>query len=275
MKVAVTIKRDSQLARQVAERLLLFGEKELGVDMYVDIDVIDEIEWGKVYRPGIDRIDAVVVVGGDGTLFRFLQRLPDCDPPPIFTVKAGRKNFLMEVNPEESEKRFKDFIEGKYILEEYPRIVARIFGKHTRNPLALNDVVLSGWGAHTYKAIGLSLFVEEEKVYSFFGDGIIIATPLGSTAYALAAGGPIVDPSLNCVVVVPIAPMQFNVKPLVAPLTKRVRVSIDYGEAALVVDGQLADSLRAGEAVEVYGSICSVKLARFSRYSTYARLFTA
>jgi len=272
VRVSLVLKKNCSMCRDITRRALEYGEKELGLDMYLDIEAVDEVAWGKVYRPGVDKVDAVIVVGGDGTLFRLLHKIRgDCETP-LLTVKAGRRNFFMEIKPEEVEQRLRDFVEGRYLVEEYPRLDAVIAGRGVTAPPAINDIVLTGWGPYRYKVISLNVYVDEEKLYSISGDGIVIATPVGSTAYALSAGGPVVDHRLSCVVVVPIAPIQFNAKPVVASLDRKLRVEVVHGDAALVVDGQLVDRVKVGECIEVAKSRCGARLVRFSRFSTYARL---
>ncbi|MCC6045201.1 MAG: NAD(+)/NADH kinase [Ignisphaera sp.] len=272
MRVAITLKKNCDICRELAWKVLELGERELGLDMYIDVEAVDEIAWSKIYKPGSDKVNAVIVIGGDGTLFRFLHKLRECCDITLLTVKAGRRNFFMEVKPEELEQRLRDFAEGKYFIEEFPRLNVVIAERDVIAPPALNDVVIASWGPYRYKVIGLEVHIDEEKLYSVACDGVVIATPVGSTAYALSAGGPIVDHRLGCMVVVPIAPIQFNAKPVVISLDRKLRVGVIHGDAALVVDGQLVDRLKAGEHVEITGSKCSAKLVRFSRFSTYARL---
>lgn len=273
MRVSLVLKKDCMVCREIARNVLEYGEKELGLEMYLDAEAVNDLTWSKIYRPGVDKVDAVIVVGGDGTLFRFLHKIRNDCEILLLTVKAGRRNFFMEIRPEEVKQRLKDFAEGRYLIEEYPRLDVIVLKRDFTTPSALNDIVLTSWGPYRHKVIGLDVYVDEEKLYSITGDGIVVATPVGSTAYALSAGGPIVDHRLSCVVVVPIAPMQFNAKPVVLSLDRRLRIGVAHGDVALVVDGELVDKLVVGESVEVFRSRCGAKLVRFSRFSTYARLF--
>ncbi|MEM0027733.1 MAG: NAD(+)/NADH kinase [Ignisphaera sp.] len=272
MRIAVVVRRDCEKCGIIAKNVLEYGRSELGIDMCIDIEVADQIQWSNICRVGYDHIDAAIVIGGDGTLFRFLHRIGDQCNIPIFTVKAGRRNFLMEVAPEDVLKRLRDFVDGRYMVEEYIRIRPRIRNRNSTLPPAINDVVVAGWGSSKFKVINLDVYVDEEKLYSVAGDGVIIATPVGSTAYALSAGGPVLDHSLNCLVIVPVAPIQFNARPVVIPSEKRVSIRVVDGEAVAVVDGQVAENLFPGDVVEVVRESCTVKLVRFERFSTYARL---
>ncbi|MDK6028431.1 NAD(+)/NADH kinase [Ignisphaera sp. 4213-co] len=273
MRIIVVVKRNCENCYSIAKNVLEYGERELSLDMCIDIETADQIHWKSVCRAGHDNVEAAIVIGGDGTLFRFLHKAGNLCDIPIFTVKAGRRSFLMEVRPEDVLKRIRDFVEGRYRVEEYMRIRPRILGKDAKLPLAINDVVVSSWGSHKYKVISLNVYVNDEKLYEVTGDGVIVATPVGSTAYALSAGGPIVDHHLQCFVIVPLAPIQFNAKPVVVSSEKKISVEVIRGEAAVVVDGEITDNMFSGDVVEISKEACPVKLVRFSRFSTYARLY--
>ena len=272
MRIGVVPKRGSVHAAAIARELLVFGE-ELGVEMVVSREVADEVRWDKTFVVGVDDVDYIVVVGGDGTLLRLLHRLGDSDTP-VMTVRMGRRGFLLDVPPFEAKARLRDLVEGRFVVEEYMRISARIEGRGLELPPALNDVVVSSWGPTKTKVVRLVVYRDDDPVYSVEGDGVVIATPVGSTAYSLAAGGPIVDSGLEAILVTPLAPMQPALRPVVlsADSVVRVRVGSDSGPAACVVDGQVVEVLRPGDIVAVSKASKPARIVRFTRTPTYARL---
>lgn len=271
--IGVTVKKGDERGYQLARRMLEFIERVLGFTALLDVELAYDVGWDKTFVVGEDHVDALVVIGGDGTLFRTLHRLGwRCDTP-VLTVKLGRRAFLLDIAQEEALERLKDFAAGRYRIEEYIRLEVT-WGEDRRAPPVLNDVVLSSWGTPKAKVVGLSVYVDDEHLYSFKGDGLIVATPIGSTAYTLSAGGPIVDTKVGALVITPIAPLQFYAKPVVASSSSivKVRVAEDSGPVAVVVDGQPLEALGPGEEVTARSSQCTAKIVRFRRLSVYERL---
>ena len=175
-------------------------------------------------------VDAIVVVGGDGTLLYTLSKA-SCKTPPVITVRAGRRAFLLDLEPEEFEGALKRFLEGDYFEEVHKRLdVEGIY--------ALNEVaVLSKWRRVTR----VNVSADGYKVYEGLeGDGVIISTTVGSTAYALSAGGPLVDPRTEVLLVVPVNPIQLNARSIVLPSTSKVRVEVTRNREETIV---LADGI--------------------------------
>jgi len=271
--VGVVVKKGSEQGYALARDLLLYGVEELGLDMVVDEEVADGVSWSKTFRVGVDPVDVIVVIGGDGTLFRTLHKLGEMQIP-IMTVRMGRRGFLLDVPPFEARDRLRDLVEKRFRIVEYMRLKAEIEGREYALPLALNDIVVQSWGPSKTKVVRMVVYVEDDILYAVDGDGVILSTPLGSSAYALAAGGPIVDSELESLVVVPLAPLQFNAKPIVLSPDKtvRVRIAMGSGPAACIVDGQSIELLKPGDIVVVRRAKSSAKIIRFSRINTYARL---
>ncbi len=271
--IGVVVKKGSERGYAIARELLLYGVEELGLDMVVDEEVAESISWSSTFRVGIDPVDVIVVIGGDGTLFRTLHRLGEMSVP-IMTVRMGRRGFLLDVPPFEARDRLRDLVEGRYTVVEYMRLRASIKGRDTPLPLALNDVVIQSWGPSKTKVVRIVVYTDDDILYAVDGDGVIVSTPLGSSAYALAAGGPLVDAELDSLVVVPLAPLQFNAKPVVLSPSRvvRVRIAMGSGPAACVVDGQSIELLKPGDIVEIRRAEKPAKIIRFTRVNTYARL---
>ncbi|NPA96129.1 MAG: NAD(+)/NADH kinase [Crenarchaeota archaeon] len=272
-RVGVVVKKGSLDSAKLARELLEYGARELELEMMLDCEASSEVLWSNVFRLGVDPIDAVVVIGGDGTLLRTLHRLGDRQVP-IMTVRMGRRGFLLDVPPFEAVNRLRDLAEGRFSIVEYMRLRATIASNGFSMPPALNDVVIQSWGPSKTKVTRLVVYVDEDILYSIDGDGVIVATPIGSSAYALAAGGPVVDVELESVVVVPLAAMQFNAKPVVLSPRRKIsiRVASGSGPAACVVDGQSVELLKPGDMVLIERAPVPAKIIRFARVNSYDRL---
>ena len=171
-----------------------------------------------------DSVDLIIVVGGDGSLLN-AARIAVRYHLPVLGIHRGRLGFLTDVPPDRISS-IHAILQGDYIEEERPLIKANFIDKqgNQHDLLALNDVVLlPGDVAHM---IEYDTYVDDLLVYSQRADGLIIATPTGSTAYALSGGGPILHPSLNAVVLVPMFPHTLSSRPIVLDGNNRIRIHI-------------------------------------------------
>ena len=180
----------------------------------------------------LETYDFIVSVGGDGTILRILQEVEEC--PPIFGINTGRIGLLTHANPE----NFRDVLPGvvdRWETEEFMRIEAEINGKVMLR--ALNEIAfLSNTPA---RLIGLRVSVDGVEIEDMRCDGILLATPIGSTAYALSSGGPIIDPYLESILIVPVAPFRLGWKPWVIKHDRRIEIKVSRERNALAIsDGQ-------------------------------------
>ena len=216
--------------------------------------------------------DLVVAIGGDGTILRTARELRGT--VPILGVNLGRLGFLAEVSAEELEEAFGEVLDGRVRVEERTGLSAYAEGEGEVF-FAVNDVVLER-GASP-RMMEVRVFVEDELLGSYLADGIIFATPTGSTAYSLSAGGPIVHPGLDALILTPICPHSLSVRPMVLPPDEEVvvRVRSDRGEdMALTVDGQLRCRLHPEDTVRVRRAEEKVRLVAFPDRSFYSVLRT-
>ena len=182
--------------------------------------------------------DLVVVLGGDGT---FLSAAREVAPRavPIIGINQGHLGFLTQISRDTMVEGIRPVLEGKYLPEERILIEASIIrdGETIERALALNDTVLSRGGAG--QMIEFEVFINQEFVYTQRSDGLIISTPTGSTAYALAAGGPIMQAGLNAFTLVPICPQSMTNRPIAIPDTSVIEILITKsGDARAHFDGQ-------------------------------------
>ena len=203
-------------------------------------------------------VDAIVTVGGDGTVLVAQQQAPAV---PVLGINMGGTGFLADVSPSDAPKALKGLLAGKLPIEKRMRLAAEIAGK--RLPDALNEAVVRA--ASPSRMLMFQISVDGKVAERTRGDGVIIATPTGSTAYALAAGGPIIDPRLEVFVVVPICTSRPRAAPLIVPADSRIEVELlrPDRKALVVIDGQFTLEVDPSEKLVFYRSD---KPARFFKF---------
>lgn len=230
--------------------------------------------------PGADRLDEplgldlLVTLGGDGTLLRGARFL-NGHPSPILGVNLGRLGFLTECGVEDVESSLRRIAAGEYTAEK--RLILEASFTDTdgvaREFRALNDVVLHTRGKA--RSMRLSVAIDGDAVGRYEADGVIVATPTGSTAYSLSAGGPILVPTAGAIVVTPVAPHTLGMRPLVVESHSMVRLHANDadGELWVTVDGQVEAGLGNDHSIEISAAAAPVRLVRFAGgASFYARL---
>jgi NAD+ kinase len=186
------------------------------------------------------RCDLVVVVGGDGTLLHAARALAG-SRVPLVGINVGRLGFLVDCSPLALEPVLDAILEGEYETDNRTLLTAAVIGDPAegRAYAALNDVVIHKW--NTARMIQFEISIGGVFVSAQRADGLIISTPTGSTAYALSVGGPLVHPSLDAILLVPICPHDLSNRPLVVPGSSRIEVRVfdhDLGKAQMTCDGQ-------------------------------------
>ncbi|MCC6295720.1 MAG: NAD(+) kinase [Pseudomonadales bacterium] len=187
-----------------------------------------------------DALDLVIVVGGDGSMLGAIRALAGLDVP-LLGLNRGRLGFLTDIPPEEMETGIGRVLAGEYQLSERFLLQAEVWrqGVVVAAGNAANDVVLHP--GRSVRMMEFELYVDGQFVYSQHSDGLIVATPTGSTAYALSAGGPILQPQLHAIVLVPLNPHSLNSRPIVigGDSVIEIRVGVrDELRPAITCDGQ-------------------------------------
>ena len=198
--------------------------------------------------------DLVIVIGGDGSMLGAARALARCNVP-VLGVNRGSLGFLTDVQPDKLEEQVGEVLEGRYIVES--RFLLDAIVKRQGEPIghadALNEVVL-----HPGKAtrmIEFELYIEGQFVYSQRSDGLIIATPTGSTAYALSGGGPIMHPRLDALVIVPMFPHTLSSRPIVIDGNSEIKIVVGKNNETyphLSCDGQVHITAAPGDTVTVH-----------------------
>jgi NAD+ kinase len=196
--------------------------------------------------------DLIIVVGGDGTLLHAARTLVRYNKP-VLGVNRGRLGFLTDVSPHELEAKLDAVLAGDYFIENrfMLSMETRTEGTPSSEGVALNDVVL--YAGKMVHMIEFELYIEGQFVYSQRSDGLIIATPTGSTAYALSGGGPIMHPKLDAMVLVPMHPHTLSSRPIVVDGNSEIKLLMCAENIYPMVscDGQTGLSLRQGDWVYV------------------------
>ena len=246
--------------------------KSIGATLVVERALHDAMGDAEVLA-GPDGLDLLVTLGGDGTLLRGARFL-DGRAVPILGVNLGRLGFLTECGLDDFERALRRVAAGEFQAEK--RLVLDVVFTDRdgveRRFRALNDAVLHTRGKA--RALRLDVEVDGHAVGRYEADGVIVATPTGSTAYSLSAGGPIVVPTSDSIVVTPVAPHTLGMRPLVvdSSVVVRVRAQDDGSEHWVTVDGQVEASLGSGRTLEIRASAASVRLVRLGGASFYGRL---
>jgi len=221
------------------------------------------------------RLDCLVTLGGDGTLLRGARTLNGGNTP-ILGVNLGRVGFLTTATSQTLDWALDALVRGAFATENRlalePTIVAR-GGKSRTEPVVLNDVVVHKGGVA--RVIRLRVLVDGEEVGQYSADGIVVSTPTGSTAYSLSAGGPIVVPGVDAIVVAAICPHTLAVRPLVVPAQAKVTVEPipPWTEDVLVsFDGQVGTTMEPGDRLVVQRADRPVLLVRLGPEGFFARM---
>jgi len=194
-------------------------------------------------------LDLVVSVGGDGTFLRAAHVASRVDVP-VLGVKVGRMGFLTEVEPEQATPVLERMLEGTARIEERLAVLGEVEGSALEPQWALNEVIVEKSARH--RLIRLAVIVDETYVTTFSADGVIVATPTGSTAYSFSAGGPIVSPWVPCVIVTPIAAHMVFDRSLVLAADQRVAMEVVGEEPGLLsADGRASLELPVGARVRI------------------------
>ncbi|MEP6620601.1 MAG: NAD(+)/NADH kinase [bacterium] len=221
----------------------------------------------------VGELDAVVTLGGDGTLLR-AARVVESQPVPILGINLGHLGFLTCCPIDSLEHALHRFAAGDYVVEPRMTLDTRVRkgdGKE-QEWRALNDVVLHKGGFA--RVVTMWVQANGETVAHYAADGIVIATPTGSTAYNLSAGGPVVFPTLETILVTPVSAHSLALRPLVLPPTAEITVRVEDGpdEVLVTVDGQVGATFATQDMLVVRRSAQAVPIVRFPESSFFATM---
>ncbi|MGH4120019.1 NAD(+)/NADH kinase [Clostridium sp.] len=214
-------------------------------------------------------LDIIIALGGDGTIIGTSRNLNNFNIP-ILGVNIGNLGFLSSVELVEFESAMKKYFEDDYYVED--RMMLNCTFPHRGDPkeyIALNDIVVSK--GTLARVVKYEIHIDNKFYTDFTGDGLIISTPTGSTAYSLSAGGPIIYPNLDVIALTPICPLSLSMRTLVLDGKSKISVSIksEHESIFLTLDGQRAIKLNAYEQIVVSVSEKKCRLVKFNDYDYY------
>lgn len=244
-KLLLLVNFSKEKSRPLLKRIEAWGkEKSIEVEAHGSLEECElRISLGTV----------ILTLGGDGTFLRCAMRFA-AQEVPLLGINLGSLGFLTQITAEESLQALEQLRRGEFQFEKRMMLQAKL-GK--REFLALNDLVISRPGVD--ELVELELYSGGEFVAGFPGDGLIVATPTGASAYSLATGGPVIDPQLELIVATPLAPHRLGLRPIIFPPQASLRVVVRKS-GALLVDGDKAEELLPDDQVLIARSPYKIKM---------------
>ncbi len=264
--IAISVSADRPTALECASDIVSMAR-----DAGVAVVIADDVP-GLASTPGacVEGAEMIITIGGDGTLLRGVRLAVPLDIP-ILGVNTGRLGFLTEIETSaEGMERLQGVLRGDFVVEERLALQASINGIGAH--FALNDVVVRRGVQARMAPFGLSL--DGEQIAQIASDGIVVATPTGSTAYFLSAGGPIIAPTVDAFGVAALLPHTLFARPLIVPTSSTIQISCDSEivHANLETDGTFVSDLSSGDLVTVVRAPRPVKFARTGDHAFFDRL---
>ena len=268
------IREKSAAAKKIAEFLSTYGCRIMIDEQSAERTADFPASVQRVNRSVLTReTDLVIVLGGDGSI---LAASRNCSAAgvPILGINLGRLGYMSELEADELSQLSKLFT-GEYTVQSRSMLdvsIKRANGALQGRCVALNDAVVTGSIA---KMIEFELWERDEIVTSYRADGLIVATPTGSTAYSLSAGGPVIDPRTDCICVTPVCPHSLTAKPMVFAGDAKLgikNIHVRDKKLLLTVDGKMTYDLYRGDVVQIEKSVTETKLIRFCSQGSYNTL---
>ncbi len=268
MRVALFLNHTKPEAKKVAEEILAFF-REKGVTVYAEEEESKILKTENLFSIDPLEIDFRISLGGDGTILRLVHRHPQIKAP-LVGVNLGGLGFLADIPTDDLQGCLQNLIDGNFDVQE--RIVMEGSDKETTLSIAVNNI--SFHRAHNPSLIELAVHVDGTYLNTFSADGLIIATPTGSTAYNLAAGGPILSPLLEACVLTPICPHTISNRPLVLFPKHEIKVEYisHYEPIEVSFDGVKHHQLKTNESVTIRPSQMKFPLLNFKNHDYFSTL---
>ena len=256
--------------KQVVEDIVHWAE-ENKVNFFLDQELSPLVDYRDKLSPRENfsqLCDMIISLGGDGTMLASARAVGQ-HPTPILGINLGGLGFLTEITSNDLDKTLERLKQKDFFIEKRMVLETEVEGLKKFDQYALNDVVIDK--GEVARLFQMNLYANDEFICSYSADGLIISTPTGSTAYCLAAGGPIINPKTNVIIVTPMCPHTFASRPIVFSDNENLKVVVElaHREAVLTIDGQVAFALKSGSSVLVRKAKHSVNLVKFKERSFY------
>lgn len=270
--IGITINRDKPKAPTITRQLLQLLEQK-GSTVYVEPETavqLERPELGLALERFPYEVDLIFVLGGDGTLLGVARQFAAFHLP-ILGINVGHLGFLSESEPHDLSTAVDRVLAGDYYIEERLMLEAELVrhGQVVEKGIALNDVGIAKGSFG--RMITCTVWMDGMFLGSFSGDGLIVSTPTGSTAYSLSCGGPIVYPGIQTLLLTPICPHTLTSRPMVLPAeaTIEIQVTATHHEMGITIDGQLGYGLKTGDHVRVRRSPHNTLLIKWQERSFF------
>lgn len=263
LRLVILERDDTDQIQAVADQLTRFLDEVPDVQI-VETAVIEEL------KSDCADADLVVVLGGDGAILRACRQLKD-NQRPIVGINLGRLGFLADLSIREFRDRFNLFLERQYEVVEHLMFECRLIraNRTTESFLGLNEVAISA--SSTLEMIAVELAIDGNVVTTYSCDGLIVATPVGSTAHSLSAGGPAIRQDLPVFVITPICPHTLSNRAVIDHADRVYSLTFPPQriDGAMIIDGQIRRPLSPGDRMEIRKAPVSFKLAKIPGHSFY------
>ncbi len=268
MRIAVITNKNKDTGLKTATKVAQFLHGQ--AEVYMSEDTVLDIECGVTYVPSEELFgvaELAVVIGGDGTLLNVASGCARANIPAL-GINLGRIGFMTEIEVSDIENSLTKLLAGDYTKEKRMLLKASINNEETYH--ALNDIVVSKRDHE--QLIGVDLYAEGELVYHYDADGLIIATPTGSTGYSISAGGPVVDPGMDLYVATPICAHMLLARSAVLPADKELTVKLSDKDAIICADGQMQRIITNDDVIRISKSGYEFELIKIGKSSFYNTL---
>ncbi len=220
------------------------------------------------------QVEVMVTMGGDGTLLASSRAVADSGTP-LLGINVGSLGFLTQLTPQQMPEALNKIVSGDYQIEKRMLLMAEVDGaEQPEYPYALNDIVVDN--GPVSRLIDIDLFVNDQEVVTYRADGLVISTPTGSTAYNLAVGGPVMNPTVQAMIAAPISSFSLATRPLILSPSDHltVRIRSPHGVGGLTLDGQVMVELKDTDAVHIRRADFNARFIVFPE-SNFYRLLTS
>jgi len=260
MKVGIT---GNLKAYQIIKNLIRILD-EMSIEYVIDNDFKYFLRKGNLQFENLfemNDIDILLIVGGDGTVLRKVRKMPKKNPP-ILGINTGTVGFLLEIKPEQIRDALTRIMKKRYYIDERSKLSVKLPSR--KNFEVLNEFLITSY--RMGKAIRLSINDQDgQEIFRGRVDGIIVSSTTGSTGHALSAGGPIIDPKLDVILILTIASMILFSRPIILPINSIISIKILGPKCVIIGDGGLIDFLYKGDIIKVFRSSTRIKFIRFSK----------
>jgi NAD+ kinase len=276
-RIGIVAKTDREEARTALPRILEWcGQRQLSPVLENETaGLVPSAAPPAVAKPELPaQVDLLLVLGGDGTLLSMARLVGDLNVP-ILGVNLGGLGFLTALTIDELFPALEALLRGDLLVEERMMLAARVTrqGERLSEYVALNDVVITK--SAMSRIINLDVSVQGQFATAYRADGLIVSTPTGSTAYCLSAGGPIVFPTMDAIVLTPICSHTLTNRPIVLPGGQPIDVTLQSDQdVMLTMDGQVGFHLKRGDRIEIRQAAARIRLLRFPQKHFFSVLRT-